>query len=368
MSSERGRAPGRLDLMGGVADYSGALVLEIPTRQCTEVVAYPDDALVVGPVSIPVNELERLARAPYLEVRQAWSEHPRWTQYLLGVALVLVRHAVIPIPRVRLEVASELPTSVGVASSAALEVATARALGAAVDQMRLAALCQEAENHVVGAPCGVMDQVAVVAGRTGAVLPVLCRPASVQTPVPLPPGLEVVGWPTGAEHDVGGLPYRRARAAAFMGKRIVEERVGRSWAWASQLPGTATVDLPEELDGATFLERWGDTDDALTTIDPAETYPVRAAAIFGGEEHRRSSQVLASLRAGEPDRVGPAMEASDLAYRAMGLGHPAATVAVTDASGRSGVYGARSSGGGCGGTVVVVCDEGALDDVEGLIR
>ena len=224
MSSGRGSAPGRLDLMGGVADYSGALVLEIPTRQRTEVVASPDGALVVGPAVIPAHELERLAAAPYAEVRQAWADYPRWTLYLLGVALVLVRHEVIPPPRVKLEVSSDLPVSVGVASSAALEVATARALGADMDPLRLATLCQEAENHVVGAPCGVMDQVAVVAGRAGAVLPVLCRPASVWASVPLPKGLEVVGWPTGAQHDVGGLPYRRARAAAFMGKRMVEQR------------------------------------------------------------------------------------------------------------------------------------------------
>ena len=52
----------------------------------------------------------------------------------------------------------------------------------------------------------------------------------------------------------------------------------------------------------------------------------------------------------------------------MGLGHPAATTAVEAALARPGVHGARSSGGGCGGTVVVVCDRGALDDVDGLIR
>jgi galactokinase len=368
MSSRRGRAPGRLDLMGGVADYSGALVLEIPTRQGTEVVAQPDDALVVGQAVIPPPELERLAGLPYAEVRRVWAEYPRWTLYLLGVALVLVRHAVIAAPRVRLEVSSDLPTSVGVASSAALEVATARALGADVAPLVLASLCQEAENQIVGAPCGVMDQVAVVAGRPGAILPVLCRPASVEAPLPLPRGLEVVGWPSGAEHDVGGRPYRRARAAAFMGKRIVEQRAGRSWAWTSQLPRAATTDLPELIDGATFLERWGDTDDPLTSIEPGETYPVRAATSFGGDEHARSMDVLASLAAGEPGRLGHLMESSNAGYSAMGLGHPAAAAAVAEAMVRPGVHGARSSGGGCGGTVVVVCDRGALDDVAGLIH
>jgi galactokinase len=354
--------------MGGVADYSGALVLEIPTRQGTEVVAEPDDALVVGPVTIPVDELERLAAMPYPSIRRAWAEYPRWTHYVLGVALVLVRHRVIQAARARLVVSSDLPASVGVASSAALEVATAYALGADVAPLRLAFLCQEAENYVVGAPCGVMDQVAVAAGRPGAILPILCRPAEVGANVGLPSGLEVVGWPTGAEHDVGGLPYQRARAAAFMGKRIVEARARRTWAWTSELPPTGTLELPEDLDGATFMERWGDTDDALTLVDPGESYPVRAAATFGVEEHARSLEVLAHLRADETQSLGRLMAASDAAYRAMGLGHPAASATVAKALDWPGVYGARSSGGGCGGTVVVVCAAGALDDVENLIR
>ena len=60
----------------------------------------------------------------------------------------------------------------------------------------------------------------------------------------MPPGLEIVGWPTGAPHDVGGLPYGRARAAAFMGKRIVEEATGRTWSWVSELPQAAVDEFP----------------------------------------------------------------------------------------------------------------------------
>ena len=165
-------------------------MLEIPTHQATEVVATPAESLVVGTAELTVTETDRLARLPYQQMRLALEHLPRWTHYVLGVAIVLVRHGVIDPPRARLTVSSDLPVAVGVASSAALEVATARALGADVDRIRLAALCQEAENHVVGAPCGIMDQVAVAAGESGAVLPVLvptgigapgrcrCRPGS----------------------------------------------------------------------------------------------------------------------------------------------------------------------------------------------
>jgi L-arabinokinase len=365
----RGRAPGRLDFLGGVADYSGALVLEMPTRLGTEVTLCPDAAFVVGPAAFQPEELERLAGLDDAAVRRELSPHARWTHYVIGVALVLVRHGVIDPPRGRIEITSGLPASVGVASSAALEVATARALGGgSIDPLRLAALCQEAENHVVGAPCGVMDQVAVALGKPGAVLPILCRPASVADTVALPAGVEIVGWPTGASHDVGGVPYARARSAAFMGKRMVEGTAGQEWSWVSQLPRDAVGELPEMVDGRAFLAEWGTTDDDLTPVLRGQTYPVRAATLFGVEEHERSVTALEALVDSAPERLGQLMAASQRGYDAMGLGHAAATAVVEEALARPGVLGARSSGGGCGGTVVVLSERGALDHVDTLIR
>ena len=342
----------------------------MPTSQRTEVVAHPDDALVVGPVTFPAPDLERLAGLPFAALRRELATCPRWTRYVIGVAVVLVRHEVIDAPLARLEITSDLPVSVGVASSAALEVATARALGASdIDPLRLAALCQEAENHVVGAPCGIMDQVAVVSGTAKAVLPILCRPASVADPVALPAGFEIVGWPTGAPHDVGGVPYRRARAATFMGKRMVEGAAGRAWPWVSQLPRAAVEELPDVLEGRAFLEEWGETDDDVTVVQPDETYPVRAATSFGVEEHGRSVAALTALREGKPERLGPLMEAQSRRVRRHGPGPPER-------------HGDRQGGVGPSRRARralqwrrlwrhrrgPVRTRGALDDVDGLIR
>jgi galactokinase len=369
MACSSGSAPGRLDLLGGVADYSGSLVLEMPTHVATTVVAEPDEALVVGEAILSVTEVSSLAGLTYPEIRSALDGLPRWTHYALGVAIVLVRHEVIEPPRVRLGVSSDVPQSVGVSSSAALEVATARALVVdTVEALRLAALCQEAENHIVGAPCGMMDQVTVAVGTPGLLLPIRCRPASVLPALSLPTGVEVVGWPTGVRHDVSGIPYRRARVAAFMGKRMVEEALGRTWVWVSDLPRRSVDLLPEELDGAAFLDRWGHTSDEITVVDPTESYPVRAATGFGIDENARANLALRQLRRGEITGLRPLLAASHAAYDAIGLGHRACTAVVDEALSRRGVYGARSSGGGCGGTVTVVCDRGVLDDVDSLIR
>ena len=341
----------------------------MPTRKTAVVDVDGDGDFEVGPAALSVDELAHLASLSYDKVREALAPLPRWTHYVIGVAVVLLRHRVIAEVRGTVTVSSDLPASVGVASSAALEVATARALGAeSIPSLRLAALCQEAENQVVGAPCGIMDQVAVAMGVRDAVLPILCRPASVDVPVAVPNMLEVVGWPTGVVHNVGGDPYRRARAAAFMGKRMVEDATGRSWAWVSEVPASAVESLPEVFSGSEFIDRWGDHGDTATVLDPGVWYPVRASTRFGREEHLRSGVALAALRNGDARTVGVAMAASHSDYDTMGLGHPAATTLVEEALARPGVHGARSSGGGCGGTVVVLCDRGALDDVGELIR
>jgi galactokinase len=208
----------------------------------------------------------------------------------------------------------------------------------------------------------------VALGAPGAVLPILCRPASVADVVTLPEGIELVGWPTGAAHDVAGVPYGRTRAAAFMGKCMVERSMGHTWSWVSQLPHDAVDELPALLEGQAFRAEWGAAADDVTQVRPDETYPVRAATLFGVEEHVRSVSALEALAEGEPHLLGRLMAASQRGYDAMGLGHPAATAVVDEALARPGVLGARSSGGGCGGTVVVVSERGALDDVGTLIR
>jgi L-arabinokinase len=341
----------------------------MPTQLTTTVTAEPDTDLVVGDHRFSSEELNRLAGLPYPEIKSQLAECPKWSLYAIGVVVVLMRHGHIAAPQVRLRVTSDVPQSVGLSSSAALEVATARALvGATIDSLELASLCQEAENHIVGAPCGIMDQVAVAMGWPGMVLPILCRPASVMASRALPPGLEIVGVPTGADHDVGGASYRQARVAAFMGKKMVEQSAGRTWDWVSDLPRQEVSALPEAIEGASFLDRWGDIDDAATSVDPTSSYPVRAATSFGVDEHARANLVLTKLERGDFAGLGAIMAASHGGYDAMGLGHPAATEAVEDVLSRPGVIGARSSGGGCGGTVVAACHQGALDGVEGLIR
>src|SRR5947207_11489583 len=92
----------------------------------------------------------------------------------------------------------------------------------------LALLCQKVENYVVGAPCGVMDQMTAACGEANRLLALLCQPAELVGQVSLPQTLEVWGIDSGIRHEVGGADYGDVRAGAFMGYRIIAHVAGLS--------------------------------------------------------------------------------------------------------------------------------------------
>ena len=134
------RAPGRLDVMGGIADYSGSLVLELPIAEATLVALQKDEARRISIISLLDNEMRALsfempssdlerngAPLEYDEARAyfASDETNAWAAYVAGAFLVLARERGIRFSNgARLLISSRVPEGKGVSSSAALEVAT----------------------------------------------------------------------------------------------------------------------------------------------------------------------------------------------------------------------------------------------------
>lgn len=122
---------------------------------------------------------------------------------------------------------SRLVAGKGLASSAALEVAVMQAVvhaqGLQLDGLELAQLCQMAENLVAGAPCGIMDQVTASLGKANCLLALRCQPAELQPHITIPPGIQFWAIDSGREHRVSGSEYRTVRAAAFMGRRMLQD-------------------------------------------------------------------------------------------------------------------------------------------------
>ncbi|MBI1763843.1 MAG: GHMP kinase [Acidobacteria bacterium] len=380
------RAPGRLDLMGGIADYSGALVLQLPISVATHVALQRRNDRRVRIVSLAVESgaparsfemgLEEFgtAAAPldYATACERFKRKPemQWAAYIAGVFLVLLRERGIEFAEgANLLIRSRLPEGKGISSSAALEVAAMQAVAAAyeldLEPSAGAFLCQIVENRVAGAPCGVMDQMAS------------------QEPVKLPAGLAVWGIDSGIRHAVGGSDYGTVRTAAFMGYRILA-MLAELECEATDTPGKVRIVdprwhgylanlsasefeqqfapyLPQRISGADFLAQYQGITDPVTTVDPARSYPVAAATRHPIYENERVNLFAELLRHWQDESqarlLGELMYASHASYSACGLGSEGTDELVRlvrEAGPAQGLFGAKITGGGSGGAVAIL--------------
>ncbi len=403
------RAPGRLDVMGGIADYSGSLVLQWPIREATRVAVRPWAAPRISITSgapgardrhcdVPLDVVGNPGRS-YDEVR-AWFAADRtrhWAAYVAGVFHVLAREHGVRFPAgAAILVESDVPEGKGVSSSAAIEAATMEAVRAAYElpiEPRLRAIrCQQVENLIVGAPCGVMDQMASICGEAGALMSLLCQPAEFRGSVPLPNRLRLWGIDSGIRHAVTGADYGAVRVGAFMGYRILAELAGlpvragdrqghvrvddRRWHGYLANVGSDTFrrfasDIPETIDGDEFLARYQGTTDLVTHVDPSRRYAVRIPTAHPIHEHERVTEWAGELPKSSVNavRLGELMYESHASYSACGLGSDGTDrlVALAREAGTArGIYGAKITGGGSGGTVAILADAGAGDTVRAI--
>jgi L-arabinokinase len=396
------RAPGRLDVMGGIADYSGSLVLQMPLAEATLVALQVDTGRNLTVISCmgdgrqvsftgPLSELEQNSEPLAYDIARARfrREESQWVAYVTGVFLVLMRERGVRFHHgARLLITSSVPQGKGVSSSAAIEVAVMSAVAAAFDldltDHELALLCQKVENEVVGAPCGVMDQMTATCGEADRLLALLCQPAELVGQIALPDDFRVWGLDSGVRHSVAGSDYGSVRTGAFMGYRMIAELAGLKVVhddpatqnvkisddrWHGYLANLTTEEfegcfaarLPERLSGAEFLRRYSGTTDVATRVDPARTYAIRQPAAHAVYEHSRVRAFAEMLQssAGERRRelLGELMYQSHASYSACGLGSPETDLLVRiveEIGSAQGLYGAKITGGGSGGTVAVL--------------
>jgi galactokinase len=297
-----------------------------------------------------------------------------WAAYVVGVLVVLQRELNLVLPQgVRMMVHCEVPIGKGVSSSAALEVATMQAVcalvGKKLDGPTLAILCQKVENFVVGAPCGLMDQMTSACGEQDCLLALLCQPAELLAPVRLPEQVEVWGIDSGVRHAVTGSDYAGVRIGAFMGYRILAEHAEmmvtpygeqyvevRDPLWRGYLANitpslweTSYCDVvPVYIGGQEFLERYHGSTDVVTRIDPERVYAVRQPTAHPIYEHHRTQLFKTLLQSPSLNEeqlllLGELMYQSHASYSACGLGSARTDrlVAMVRAAGpATGLYGA----------------------------
>jgi L-arabinokinase len=318
-----------------------------------------------------------------------------------GVFLVLMRERGVRFREgARILIASRVPGGKGVSSSAALEVAVMQAVAAAFDlrleAREIALLCQTVENRVVGAPCGIMDQMTSACGETARLLSLLCQPAELQGVIDIPREISFWGLDSGVSHSVTGADYGSVRVGAFMGYRIISELAGlkvtagttnepvhvEDTRWGgylanvtpSEFEQTYAAQLPERIEGARFLARYSGTTDQVTRVDPARRYAVRVPTAHAIYEHNRV-RLYAELLSGEAvserrlELLGELMYQSHASYSACGLsveGTDRLVELVREAGPAKGLYGAKITGGGSGGTVAVLGRRDARESVASI--
>lgn len=408
------RAPGRLDLMGGNVDYTGGLVFQATIREATWAAA---QAREDGRIVFWNPQMQREAWRDQIEfdlasltdedsVRNLVNSSPqtRWTAYALGVFYLLRLKYPQQVVGASVYIESEVPLNKGVSSSAAIEVAVMKAASAAygipLAGVELAEFCQWVENVIAESACGIMDQAASVLGDEGYVLPLLCQPCATKPLVRLPAGVRCWGIDSGVRHAVSGIEYEAARAAAFVGYRMICEREhlpltfdnsGRiprfvEPRWNGYISNISPSifrsqyenDLPLLTSGAEILAAGRTHIDPYTTVRPEVNYCVRACTRYAVEENQRIEVFVELARGAASEHsentfrlMGDLMFQSHWSYTECGLGCEAtdSLIELVRAECSEGkLYGAKITGGGGGGTVAVLGAEDAEEAFRRVVR
>jgi galactokinase len=322
-------APGRVNLIGEHVDYNGGPVLPIAIDRRTVVAAASAKAFEF------VSELD-----PELVVRTP-GEGPRghWTDYALGVVHELGRLGASP-EGARIAVASDVPAGGGLSSSAALTVATARALsrlaGVPLTPRQVAAVAFRAEHDFVGVRCGTMDQVVIAHAQAGTALAYDSGAGSFER-VPFAAPLRLVD--TGVRHRLTGGGYNQRRAEC----ESALDRLRTRWPALPSLAALPPAHLHE----------------ALAMLDERLGRRVRHVVT----ETSRVGRAVAALRA---RRLGVMGRLLFEAHRSMAQDYAASCeeadllVAAAEAGG---AWGARLTGAGWGGMVLVLAPERSADRI-----
>ena len=333
-------APGRVNLIGEFTDYNDGFVLPLALPFTAQACAArrDDDVVRVASAQRPQDGGYAVVAAGVEELRPGRTRG--WESYAFGVIWAL-REAGAALAGLEVFIDSDVPIGAGLSSSAALECSVALALhdlyGLPISLQELARLAQRAENDFVGVPTGIMDQTASLRCHAGHALFLDTRSLEVrQVPLDLEDvGLTLLIVNTGVRHVLGNSAYAERRRDC---QRAADE-----------LGVAALRDVdPEKMDAA------------LARID---SDVVRRRARHVITEDARVLEVVRLLESGRPREIGPVLSAGHRSLRDDFNVSVAELDTVVEVAVASGALGARMTGGGFGGSVVVLLELNAVQAV-----
>jgi galactokinase len=327
----RTSAPGRVNLIGEHTDYNGGYVLPTVIPQRTTVELGHRSGGSVRALSVNAG-----SPVPFEYIVGTESRRGRWTDYLQGITWVLAKEG-FNVGGADIRIESTVPLGSGLSSSAALEISLLRAFREAftlpIEDVPMALLGQRAENEFVGAPVGVMDQMACTLAGDGQALFLDTR--SLEWAVmPFPASVELIVLNSGVAHNHSRGDYRTRRAEC----EEAAHRLG-----VGQLRDLDLQDVPR----------------IMVLSDPLGR---RARHVV--TEDARVLAAVQVLRAGDMEALGQLFYASHDSMREdYEVSIPEIDLIVDLARAIPDVYGARLTGGGFGGSVVMLTKLGTAADV-----
>ncbi len=319
------RAPGRVNLIGEHTDYNDGFVMPMAIDRAAWIALRPTGGRQVTVHALDFGEsdtfdLDYLTPAP-----------GSWVDYVRGVAWALQQHGYTTVGWEGV-MAGDVPIGAGLSSSAALELAVARAFSAVAgwpwDPTRMAIVGQYAENKWVGMNCGIMDEMISAAGMADHALLIDCRSLAL-SPQPLPPGIAVVVLDTATRRGLVDSAYNERRAQC--------EAAAQHFAVAA-LRDVSLAQL--EVGGADL--------DALTYR--------RARHVI--TENARVLQACDAMRAGDAHVLGKLLDASHISLRDdFEVSSRELDIIVEVAAAHPVCLGARMTGAGFGGCAVALVRE-----------
>lgn len=335
MREVRADAPGRVNLIGEHTDYHEGFVLPcaVPQRAAVRLMVHPHSRRVrAASAQLPDPLDYELGRE---RATGAWGDYIQGVTWVLGAAG-------FTLAGFDLHLTSELPVGSGLSSSAAIEVATLRAIREAfalpVDDVEVARLAQRAEVEFVGAPVGIMDQMAASLADERHALFIDTRSLETER-ILLPPGLELVVINSGITHQHASGDYVTRRRESEHAARLL---------------------------GVELLRDAGP--DALRQLERLPD-PLGRRARHVITENRRVLDACAALRCGDLRLLGQLFAASHASLRYdYEVSVPLVDSLVEIASKQDGVFGARMTGGGFGGAIVIAAEASAGPRIGAAVR
>jgi galactokinase len=324
------RAPGRVNLIGEHTDYNDGFVMPLAIDRAAWIALEPrtDRQIVVHSVDYD-ETLE-------FDLDGLKHEQQGWLEYLKGTAWSLA-DAGNALSGWQGVLAGDVPLGAGLSSSAALELATARAFATVGnlpwDAATMAKLGQRAENKWVGVNCGIMDQMISAAGRANHALLIDCRSLEC-TPVPFPADTAVVVLDTATRRGLVDSAYNERRAcceaaAKFFGvKALRDVSVEQFQKMAGGLDATA-----------------------------------RRRALHVVTENDRTEKAAVAMQRGDAKKLGQLMnESHESLNNDFEVSSADLNAMVENARRHPACLGARMTGAGFGGCAVALIDAKSADD------